>query len=103
MKIHWLIKYYFVTFICIFSLVYYIENSEPNINWSLYPEISEPKIQRLVKEKNCEELEKIFAKEYETNYKTNSLGFIIRKDKLSIRGLNLLKYLKYHLAETNCY
>ena len=103
MKINWVIKYYFVAFIGIFLLVYYIENSEPFVNWSLYPEISELKIQRLIKEKNCEELEKIFAKEYETNYKTNSLGFMIRKDKLSVRGLNLLKYLKYHLAETICY
>ncbi|PPR25414.1 MAG: hypothetical protein CFH34_01444, partial [Alphaproteobacteria bacterium MarineAlpha9_Bin4] len=31
MKIHWLIKYYFITFITIFSIVYYIEKSEPNV------------------------------------------------------------------------
>ena len=34
--------------------------------------------------------------------KTNSFGFVIRKDKLSIRGLNLLKYLKFYIEDIGC-
>ena len=41
MKIHWLVKYYFIAFLCIFLLVYNIENSEPYVKWSLYSKISE--------------------------------------------------------------
>ena len=102
MKIHWLIKYYFIAFLCIFLLVYNIENSEPLVKWSLYPEISESDVQSLINAKNCEELKILFTAEYNANYETNSLGFFIRKDKLSIRGLNLLKYLKFHIEDIGC-
>ena len=102
MKIHWLIKYYFVTFICIFSLVYYIENSEPNINWSLYPEISEANVKSIIINKKCEELEELYKNEYYAKYEKNSLGFIVRNDKQSKKGLNFLKYVKYHLEKSDC-
>ena len=102
MKINWIIKYYFVAFIAIFFLVYHIENSEPFVKWSLYPKVSEKTVKVFINNKNCEELEALFIKEFEANYKINSLGFFIRKDKLSMRGLNLLKYLKYHINDIDC-
>ena len=102
MKVNWLVKYYFVAFTGIFLIVYFIENSEPQVNWSLYPNVSENEIKNFVKNKNCIKLQELFTKEYNDNYQTNSLGFIIRKDKLSKKGLNLLKYLKYHLEFIRC-
>ena len=102
MKVNWVIKYYFVMFLGIFSLVYYIEKSEPQVNWSLYPDISQNQIKSLIKDKNCAELQNIFLNEYDTNYTTNFFGFYIRKDRMSIRGLNLLKYLEYHLTYLEC-
>ena len=102
MKIHWLVKYYFIAFLCIFLLVYNIENSEPYVKWSLYPKISETAVQNLIEAKNCEELKLLYTEEYNENYETNSFGFVIRKDKLSIRGLNLLKYLKFYIEDIGC-
>ena len=102
MKLNWIFKYYFVAFTGIFFLVYHIENSEPYVNWSLYPEISEKKIKALTENKNCLELQDLFNEEYQANYEINTLGFYIRKDNLSIRGLNLLKYLKYHQKDIGC-
>ena len=93
MNIHWLVKYYFIAFIGIFSLAYYIENSEPDVNWSLYPGLAEIEVKNIIKNKNCEELKDLYKNEFDSNYKKNSFGFIIRKDKQSKKGLNLLKYL----------
>ena len=93
MKIHWLVKYYFIVFLCIFLLVYNIENSEPNVKWSLYPRISETAVSSFIEAKNCEELKLLYTEEYNENYETNFFGFVIRKDKLSIRGLNLISNL----------
>ena len=102
MQTHWLIKYYFIGFIVIFSFFYHIENSEPDINWSLYPEISETKVNNIILNKECDELVKLYKNEYNENYEKNFLGFIIRKEKKLVRGLNLLKYLNYQLEQSDC-
>ena len=68
MRIHWLFKYYFVAFIFIFSIVYYIENSKPYVDWSLYPNISENEFKSLINKKNCIELQKLYKDEYLLNY-----------------------------------
>ena len=102
MKANWIIKYYFVAFLGIFSFVYHIENSEPFVNWSLYPEVSMSTVNSYIKTNDCDGLEKIFINELNTNYKVNSLGFFIRNDGRSIRGLNLIKYLKYHIDNMGC-
>ena len=102
MKVQWLIKYYIIGFIAIFSLVYHIESSEPYINWSLYPEISETKVQSLVLNKDCQSLIKLYKNEFNKNYEKNFLGFTLRKDKKLIKGLNLLKYLDFQLNEFRC-
>ena len=102
MNIHWLVKYYFIAFIVIFSLVYYIENSEPDVNWLLYPRLDEIEVKRIIKNKNCAELKELYKNEFDSKYKKNSFGFIVRKDKQSKKGLNLLKFLEYHLEKNNC-
>ncbi len=102
MKIHWLFKYYFIGFTVIFSIVYLIENSEPYIDWSLYTEVSETNVNNIILNKKCDELIKLYKNEYDKNHERNFLGFIIRKEKKSIRGLNLLKYLNYHLEKSDC-
>ena len=102
LKIHWLVKYYFIGFIVIFSLAYNIENSEPYINWSLYPNISETKVKNIILKKECNKLEELYKNEYNNNYEKNSLGLIVQKEKKLIRGLNLLKYLNHHLKKNNC-
>ena len=102
LKIHWLVKYYFIGFIVIFSLAYNIENSEPYINWSLYPDISETKVKNIILNKECNQLVKLYKNEYDDNYEKNSLGIIIKKEKKLIRGFNLLKYLNYHLEKNDC-
>ena len=101
-KIHWLIKYYFIGFIVIFLLAYNIEKSEPYINWSLYPDVSEKKIKNIILNKKCSQLAELYKNEYDDNYEKNSLGFVIKKEKKLIRGLNLLKYLDYHLEKSDC-
>ena len=102
MKIHWLIKYYLVGFTAIFSFAYYIEKSEPYLNYKLYPEISEIKLTKFIQNKNCDELTKLYKNEIDENYVSNYLGFLVRKDKKKTRGLNLLKYLNFHLEQSNC-
>ena len=102
MKIHWLIKYYVVAFIIIFTFVYYIEKTEPDINWSLYQNVSEDEVLKAINQKDCRSLSKLYLDEYNLNYKKNYLGFTIRKDKKSIKGLNLLKYIDFHLKKYNC-
>jgi hypothetical protein len=101
-KVHWLIKYYFIGFIVIFSIAYKIEKSEPYVDWSLYEGISDTKIKNMILNKNCKELLTLYNNEYDENYDKNFLGFIIRKEKKMIRGLNLLKYLSYHLEQNDC-
>tara|TARA_A100001011_G_C13979265_1_gene702600 strand:- start:19 stop:330 length:312 start_codon:yes stop_codon:yes gene_type:complete len=102
MKINWLVKYYFLCFIIIFSLFYFIESSEPYVNWSLYPNVSETNIKDLIVNNKCEELKALYTNEYNSKYETNFLGYNKRKDKKSFRGLNLLKYLKYHIKNIKC-
>ena len=103
MKIHWLIKYYIIVFIGIFSVAYYVEQSEPYVNWKLYPQISEIKLKQLILNKKCDAIIEIYEAEYNANYEKNFLGFIIRKDNKSVRGLKLLKYLRYNIKKINCY
>ncbi len=102
MKIHWLLKYYFIAFLTILSLVYIIENTEPYVNWTLYPKILKNDVQKVIAEKNCEKLTELFNSEYELNYEKNFFGFLIRKDGQSKRGLNFIKLLNYHLKKNNC-
>ena len=102
MKVHWLFKYYFVAFLFIFSVVYYIENSKPYVDWSLYPNISENEFKSLINKENCIELQKLYEDEYLLNYDKNTFGFMIRKDNQSKRGLNLLKLINYHIKDINC-
>ena len=102
MKIHWLVKYYLSCFIVIFFIVFYIENKEPFVNWSLYPYVKEEQVLEIIINKECEKLKDIYLKEYKLNYKKNLLGFNNRIDKKSIRGLNLLKYLDYHIKKNKC-
>ena len=102
MKIHWLIKYYFVGFIVIFSLVFYIEKSKPYVDWSLYPNISQERMIKIINDKDCIILKEMYQLEFELNYEKNFLGFHIRKDKKSIRGLNLLKYLDFYIEKYKC-
>ena len=68
MKIHWLVKYYFIAFLCIFLLVYNIENSEPYVKWSLYPKSLKLLLSSFIEAKNCEELKLLYTEEYNENY-----------------------------------
>ena len=102
MKIHWIFKYYFTGFIIIFSIFYYIESSEPYVDWSLYSDISKNEVRNIIKNKECEELVKLYKNEYDNKYIKNFLGFAIRKEKKLTRGDNLLKYLDYNLKNINC-
>tara|TARA_Y200000002_G_scaffold118258_1_gene96788 strand:- start:741 stop:1049 length:309 start_codon:yes stop_codon:yes gene_type:complete len=102
MKIHWLIKYYLACFIAIFFVVLYIEKGEPFVNWSLYTYVEEKEIKKNILNKDCERLKALYLKEYNLNYKKNFLGFNNRIDKKSIRGLNLLQFLDYHISKNNC-
>ena len=102
MKIHWLIKYYLVCFIAIFFIVFYIEKKEPFVNWSLYPYVEEKKVRESIIDKNCEILKALYLKEYNLNYKKNFFGLNIRTDKKSIRGLNFLNFLEYHIKNNKC-
>ncbi len=102
MRIHWLFKYYFAAILIILTIIYYIENSEPYVNWALYSNVSEIDIKNAIIKKNCMDLENFYNSEYVLNYKKNFFGFDIRKDKESKRGLNLLKLLKYHKKKYNC-
>ena len=99
---NWLIKYYIIAFISIFSIYYYIERSEPYVNWELYPKVSEFNVKKIIANKECEDLNVLFKSEFDSNYKKNFLGFYIRNDKKSVRGLNLLQYLEFHSKKNNC-
>ena len=102
MKIHWLIKYYLSCFIAIFIIVLYIEKGVPYVNWNLYPNIEEKQVTKYTLNKDCENLKTLYLNEYNLNYKKNFFGFDNRIDKKSIRGLNLLKFLDYHIKKNKC-
>ena len=101
-KIHWLIKYYFFAFLFIFGTAFYLRTLEPKVNWTLYPSNTEIIMKNAIEEENCEALIKYYQKELETNFKRDIFGFVVRKDGRSIKGLNLLSYLKYNLNNKNC-
>ena len=84
MKIHWLVKYYFIVFLCIFLFVYNIENSKPYVKWSLYPKISESAVHSLIEAKNCEELKLLYTEEYNENYETNFLVLLLEKTSFQL-------------------
>ena len=102
MRIHWLIKYYLLAFTLVGIVVFYIETKEPYVNWNLYPNVKELEIEKIISDKNCEKLSLLYNEEFNLNYEKNFFGFNIRKDNKSIRGLNLLKLLYYHLNKNTC-
>ena len=102
MRIHWLIKYYLLAFTIVGLIVFYIETKEPYVNWNLYPNFKELEIKKIISDKNCEKLSLLYNQEFDLNYEKNVFGFDIRKDNKSIRGLNFLKLLNYHLKKNNC-
>ena len=102
MRIHWLIKYYLLAFTLVGLIVFYIENKEPYVNWNLYPNLKKLEIKKIISGKNCEELSSLYIEEFNLNYENNVFGFNIRKDNKSIRGLNFLKLLNYHLNKNDC-
>ena len=102
MKIHWLIKYYLLAFTLVGLIVFYIETKEPYVNWNLYPNLKEFEIKKIISDKNCEKLILLYSEEFNLNYEKNVFGFDIRRDKKSIRGLNLLKFLSFHNKKNNC-
>ena len=83
-------------------IVYYIETKESYVNWNLYPNLKELEIKKIISDKNCEKLSSLYIMEFNSNYEKNVFGFNIRKDNKSIRGLNFLKLLNYHLNKNNC-
>ena len=102
MRIHWLIKYYLLAFTLVGLIVFYIETKEPYVNWNLYPNLKELEIKKIISSKNCEKLSLLYSQEFDLNYEKNVFGFDIRKDNKSIRGLNFLKLLNYHLNKNDC-
>ena len=102
MRIHWLIKYYLLAFTLVGLIVFYIETKEPYVDWNLYPNFKELEIKKIISDKNCEKLSLLYNLEFDLNYEKNVLGFDIRKDNKSIRGLNFLKLLNYHLNKNDC-
>ena len=102
MRVHWLIKYYLLAFTLVGLIVFYIETKEPYVNWNLYPNFKELEIKKIIFEKNCEKLSLLYNQEFDLNYEKNVFGFDIRKDNKSIRGLNFLKLLNYHLNKNDC-
>ena len=102
MRIHWLIKYYLLAFTLVGLIVFYIETKEPYVNWNLYPNFKESEIKKIISNKDCEKLSLLYNKEFDLNYEKNVFGFDIRKDNKSIRGLNFLKLLNYHLNKNDC-
>ena len=83
-------------------IVFYIETKEPYVNWNLYPNFKELEIKKIIFNKNCEKLSLLYNQEFDLNYEKNVFGFDIRKDNKSIRGLNFLKLLNYHLNKNDC-
>ena len=102
MKIHWLIKYYFVAFVGIFSIFYLLGTSEPKINWVLYEKDLEKNLKSAISNNDCIVLVKEYKLELKKNYKESFFGLQLRKDRKLLKGLNLLNYLNYHLKEFNC-
>ena len=102
MRIHWLIKYYFFAFVIIFFIVYLIENKQPYVDWRLYNSNMKAFTNNMIEEKNCKSLLEAYESEYQLNYTKNYFGFPIRNDRKQKKGLNLLKYLKYHIKSLNC-
>ena len=102
MRIHWLIKYYLLAFTLVGLIVFYIETKEPYVNWNLYPNFKELEIKKIIYNKNCEKLSLLYNQEFDLNYEKNVFGFDIRKDNKSIRGLNFLKLINYHLNKNDC-
>ena len=102
MRLHWLIKYYLLAFTLVGLIVFYIETKEPYVNWSLYPNFKELEIKKIISDKDCEKLNLLYSQEFNLYYEKNFFGFNIRKDNKSIRGLNFLKLLSYHLNQNNC-
>ena len=102
MRIHWLIKYYLLAFTLVGLIVFYIETKEPYVNWNLYPNFKELEIKKIISHKNCDKLSLLYNQEFDLNYEKNFFGFDIRKDNKSIRGLNFLKLLNYHLNKNDC-
>ena len=62
----------------------------------------ELEIKNIISNKNCEKLRLLYSQEFDLNYEKNFFGFEIRKDNKSIRGLNFLKLLNYHLNKNDC-
>ena len=102
MRIHWLIKYYLLAFTLVGLIVFYIETKEPYVNWNLYPNLKELEIKKIISDKNCAKLSLLYDQEFNLNYEKNVFGFDIRKDNKSIRGLNFLKLLNFHLNKNDC-
>ena len=102
MRIHWLIKYYLLAFTLVGLIVFYIETKEPYVNWNLYPNFKELEIKKIISNKDCEKLSLLYNLEFDLNYEKNVFGFDIRKDNKSVRGLNFLKLLNYHLNKNDC-
>ena len=102
MRIHWLIKYYLLAFTLVGLIVFYIETKEPYVNWNLYPNFKELEIKKIISNKNCEKLSFLYNQEFDLNYEKNVFGFDIRRDNKSIRGLNFLKLLNYHINKNDC-
>ena len=102
-KIHWLFKYYFFAFIFVFGTAYYLMSLEPKVNWSFYSNDVQKVVLDAVTEKRCEALKMSYNTELTSNFKQDMFGFNVRKDGRSVKGLNLLSYIKYHLKKNNCY
>ena len=101
-KIHWLFKYYFFAFIFIFGTASYLRSLEPKVNWSFYSKDVQEIVENAVIEKKCESLEMSYETELASNFKQDIFGFNIRKDGRSVKGLNLLAYIKHHLKKNDC-
>ena len=102
MKVHWLIKYYAVAFICIFSIVYLLKLAEPKVNWLLYEKGLDKILALAILNNDCLVLKEEYQIELNKNYKESFFGLIVKKDRRPLRGLNLLNYLNYHLKKINC-
>ena len=101
-QVHWVIKYYLIVFPAVFLIAFLIEKSEPKVNWLLYDKNLKERVEKAILIRNCKLLKDEFDKEYNLNYEKNYFGFLIRKDKKMQKGLNLLKYLEFHINDTAC-
>ena len=101
-KIHWLLKYYFFAFLFIFGGVFFLQSLEPEINWSLYDNELKKNIEIKILSKDCNALINYYKDELNKNFNEDYFGFVVRKDRRPVKGLNLLSYLKYHIDKNNC-